>query len=174
MQSLPQYTGWVRIYRGRARCIPCRRFHFTMQYIITSEPRIGVALADEFNSNPRGRRAFIKESHDIVPHELVEWIKTMLQHEESHTRSHCSETEQGISENPEVVLQVDAATGLASQQNDTRAAMHTKLGFTQERFHCHIARYYPPKPHYDSARYRTSSHVARARSNPLRFVRSAR
>ena len=144
-----------------------------MQYIIKSEPRIGVAFADKFNRNPQGRRAFIKQSHDIVPHELVEWIKTMLQHEESHPRSHCSETEQGISENPEV-LQVVAATGLASQQNDTRAAMYTKLGFTQERFHCHIARYYPPMPHYDSARYRTSSHVARARSNPLRFVRSAR
>ena len=75
MQSLPQYTGWVRIYRGRVRCIPCRRFHFTMQYIIKSEPRIGVAFADKFNRNPQGRRAFIKQSHDIVPHELVEWIK---------------------------------------------------------------------------------------------------
>ena len=173
MQSLPQYTGWVRIYRGRVRCIPCRRFHFTIQYIIQSEPRIGVAFADKFNRNPQGRRAFIKQSHDIVPHELVEWIKTMLQHEESHPRSHCSETEQGISDNPEV-LQVVAATGLASQQNDTRAAMYTKLGFTQERFHCHIARYYPPMPHYDSARYRPYSHVSGARSNPLRFVRSVR
>ena len=173
MQSIPQYTGWVRIYRGIVRCIPCRRFHFAMKYIITSEPRIGVAFAEDFNGNTQARREFIKESHEIVPHELVEWIKTRLQHEESHPRSHCSETEQGISENPEV-LQVGAATGLASQQYDTIAAMYTKLGFTQERFHCHIARYYPPIPHYDSARYRPSSHVARARSNPLRFVRSAR
>ena len=116
MQSLPQYTGWVRIYRGCVRCIPCRKFRFTMQYIIKSEPRIGDAFEDKFNRNPQGRRAFIKQSQDIVPHELVEWIKTILQHEESHPKSHCSETEQGISDNPEV-LQVVAATGLASQQN---------------------------------------------------------
>ena len=173
MQSLPQYTWWVRVYRGVVRCIPCRRFHFALAYISTSQPKFGSAFADKFDSNPQSRRAFIKESHDIVPHELVDWIKTMLHHEERHPTSHCSETEQGISENHEV-LQVVAAIGLASQQNDTRAAMYTKLGFTQERFPCHIARYYPPIPHYDSARYHTSSHVARARSNPLRFVRSAR
>ena len=173
MQSLPQYTWWVRVFRGVVRCIPCRRFHFALAYISTSQPKFGSAFADKFNSNPQSRRAFIKESHDIVAHELVDWIKTMLHPEERHPTSHCSETEQGISENHEV-LQVVAAIGLASQQNDTSAAMYTKLGFTQERFHCHIARYYPPIPHYDSARYRTSSHVARARSNPLRFVRSAR
>ena len=144
-----------------------------MQLISGSEPRIGAAFADKFYRNPQGRLAFIKQSHGTPPHDLIEWIKTMLQPEESHPRAHSSETGQGISDNTEV-LQVITATGLASQQNDTIAAMHAKLAFTQERCHCHIARSYPPMPHYDSARYRPYPHVLRARSNPLRFVRSAR
>ena len=41
-----------------------------MKYIITSEPRIGVAFAEDFNGNTQARREFIKESHEIVPHEL--------------------------------------------------------------------------------------------------------
>ena len=144
-----------------------------MKLISASEPRIGTAFADKFYGNPQGRRAFIEQSHGTPPHDLIEWIKTMLQSEESHPRAHSSETGQGISDNTEV-LQVITATGLASQQNDTIAPMHTKLAFTQERRHCHIARYYPPMPHYDSARYRPYSHVSGARSNPLRFVRSVR
>ena len=97
----------------------------------------------------------------------------MLQNEESHLRSHSSETEQGISDNSEV-LQVITATGLASQQNDTRADMSTVPTFTQEHIHCHIVRYSLLMPHSDSARYRPSSHVPPARSNPFRFVKAAR
>ena len=104
MQSFPQCTGWIRIYRGRVRCIPCRRFLYTIQLISGSEPRIGAAFADKFYRNPQGRRAFIKQSHGTPPHDLIEWIKTMLQNEESHLRSHSSETEQGIADNSEVKI----------------------------------------------------------------------
>ena len=173
MQSFPQWTGWIRTSKNRVRCLLCRRFFSTMVNLSGNEPKLGSAFADMCYRNPKGRLAFIQKSHAIPPHELKEWIKTMLQHEESHPRSHSSEAEQCISVNSEV-LQAITATGLASQQNDTIAPMHTKLAFTQERCHCHIARYYPPMPHYDSARYRPYSHVSRARSNPLRFVRSAR
>jgi hypothetical protein len=173
MQSFPQCTGWIRITKNSVRCLLCRRFFTTMVHVSDNEPKLGSAFADMCSRSPKCRRAFIQQSHAIPPHELIEWIKTTLQHEENHPRSHSSELEQCISDNSEV-LQVITAPGLASQQNDTIAPMHTKLAFTQERRHCHIARYYPPMPHYDSARYRPYSHVSGARSNPLRFVRSVR
>ena len=130
--------------------------------MFTSDPSLRVACANKFVKTVWGRRAFIRQSHGILPDEMIQWIKTMLENEESHLRSHSSETEHGIADNSEA-LQVIIADCLASQ-----------LTFTQEHFHCHIARYNPSMPQSDSARHRPSSHVPPARSNPLRFVKAAR
>ena len=148
-------------------------YYSALEDVFTNDPPLRVAYMKKFVKNARGRRAFIRQSHGILPDEMIQWIKTMLENEESHLRSHSSETEQGIADNSEA-LQVIIADVLASQQNDTRADMYTVLTFTQEHFHCHIARYNPSMPHSDSARYRPSSHVPPARSNPSRFVKSAR
>ena len=138
------------------------RFYCALEDVFTNDPPLRVAYMKKFVKNARGRRAFIRQSHGILPDEMIQWIKTMLENEESHLRSHSSETEQGIADNSEA-LQVIIADCLASQ-----------LTFTQEHFHCHIARYNPSMPHSDSARHRPSSHVPPARSNPLRLVKSAR
>ena len=111
---------------------------------------------EKFNVN--GRRELKRQSMVILADEKVQWIKTMLQDEESHLRSHSRETEQGIAAHSKA-LQVIIADCLASQ-----------LTFTQD---CHIAMYNPSMAHSDSARHRPSSLVPPARSYPLRFVKSA-
>ena len=99
----------------------------------------------------RAVREFIIETHAIPPDEKVQWIKTVLQNEQSHPTVHSSEDEQAIAE---IVRSYD--------KHDRKR--------TQEHFHCHsIARYNPSMPHSDSARYRPSSHVPPVRSNPLPF-----
>ena len=117
-----------------------------------------------FEKNERGRRIFIRQSHVIPPDEMIQWIKTKVENEECHPTFHLRDTEpeQGIVNNAEGIQIIIA---------DCLAYDYT---FRQEHFHCHIARYNPSMPHSDSARYRPSSHVPPARSNPLRFVKSAR
>ena len=140
------------------------KFYSALEDVCTSDPSLRRAYANKFVKNCRGRRAFIRRSHGILPDEMIQWIKKGLENEESrvsHLSSHSRVTQQGIADNSEA-LQVIIADCLASQ-----------LTFTQEHFHCHIARYNPSMQQSDSARHRPSSHVPPARYNSLRFVKSA-
>ena len=152
-------------------CRKCCQFYIALDEVFLLDPLSRVAYMEKFNVN--GRRELKRQSMVILADEKVQWIKTMLQDEESHLRSHSRETEQGIAAHSKA-LQVIIAAVRTSQQNDTRADMYTVPTFTQEHIHCHIVRYNLLMPHSDSARYRPSSHVPPARSNPLRFVKSAR
>ena len=141
------------------RCKPCRRFYCALEDAFIEDPPLRKVYVNKFLKNARGRRAFIRFSHGVLPDELVHWISTMLENQGSRLRSHSCKTEQCTADNSEA-LQVIIADCLASQ-----------LTFTQD---CHIAMYNPSMAHSDSARHRPSSLVPPARSNPLRFVRSAR
>ena len=139
-------------------CNQCEGFFSALDDVFANDPSLRRASSGRFGSNMRAVREFIIETHAIPPDEKVQWIKTVLENEESHLRSHSSETEQGIADNSEA-LQVIIADCLASQ-----------LTFTQD---CHIAMYNQSMAHSDSARHLPSSLVPPARSNPLRFVKSA-
>ena len=141
------------------RCNQCDGFFSALHDVFANDPslRRPSTLCERFGSNMRAVREFIIETHAIPPDEKVQWIKTVLQNEQSHPTVHSSAKEQQITE---ILADIDERGG------------HKWL---QEHFHCHsIARYKPSMPHSDSARYRPSSHVPPARSNPLRFVKYAR
>ena len=154
-------------------------YHAALADMFINDPSLRDDYIELFeNSPPERRRQFIRRTHVIPPDEKGVRIRLSLIAEVDAERifgypSDDSEMEQGIADNSEAV-QVNIADGLASQQNDTSADMYTVLTFTHEHFHCHIARYNPSMPHSGSARYHPSSHVLPARSNPLRFVKSAR
>jgi hypothetical protein len=154
-------------------------YHAALADMFTNDPSLRADYIELFeNSPPERRRQFIRRTHVIPPDEKGVRIRLSLIAEVDAYRifrpvSDDSEMEQDTSGNSEAV-QVNIADGLASQQNDTSADMYTVLTFTHEHFHCHIARYNPSMPHSGSARYHPSSHVLPARSNPLRFVKSAR
>ena len=135
-------------------CKWCYMFYSALDEVFTNDPQLRVAYL--MNYNDKGRRQLIIESHGVARTANVQWLKTVLLY---------------FYNKP--MQAVDAAVG-TSQQNDTRADMSTVPTFTQEHIHCHIVRYSLLMPHSDSARYRPSSHVPPARSNPLRFVKSAR
>ena len=160
-------------FQDFVRCKQCMRFYCALEDAFIEDPPLREVYMNKFVKNARVRRAFIRSSHGILPDELVHWIYTMLENQESRPRSHSSETEQGIAAHSKA-LQVIIAAVRTSQQNDTRADMSTVPTFTQEHIHCHIVRYSLLMPHSDSARYRPSSHVVPARCNPFRFVKSAR
>ena len=136
------------------RCNQCDGFFSALHDVFANDPSLRRPSAERFGSNMRAVREFIIETHAIPPDEKVQWIKTVLQNEQSHPTVHSSETEHEIAD--------------MLRRNDEHKAR-------QEHFHCHsIARYNPSMPHSDSARYRPSSHVPPVRSNPLRFFKSAR
>ena len=123
------------------RCKPCLKFYAALEAVCTSDPSLRSTYGNRFTRNCRGRRAFIRRSHEILPDELIQWIKKGLENEESrvsHLSSHSRVTQQGIADNSEA-LQVIIADCLASQ-----------LSFTQEHIHCHIARYNPSMQQSDS------------------------
>ena len=152
-------------------------YHAALADMFTNDPSLRADYIELFENRPERRRKFIISTHVIPPDEKRVRIRLSLIAEADAERvfgfaSGDSEMEQGIADNSEAV-QVNIADGLASQQNDTSADMYTMLTFTHEHFHHHIARYNPSMPHSGSARYHPSSHVLPARSNPLRFVKSA-
>ena len=153
-------------------------YYAALEDMFTNDPSLRADYIELFENRAEHRRKFIISTHVIPPDEKRVRIRLSLIAEVDAERifgylSDDSEMEQGIADNPEAV-QVNIADGLASQQNDTSADMYTVLTFTHEHLHCHIARYNPSMPHSGSARYHPSSHVLPARSNPLRFVKSAR
>ena len=134
------------------RCKQCRMFFSALRISFFRYPALRDTYLQTFEFDTQRRRRFdlIEESKLVPNHYKLEWIKeVLLEASERVLRSDSSETGQG---------KVSIA--------DDR--------FAQEHFHCHIARYSPSMPHSDSARDRPSSHLPRARSNPLRFVKSAR
>ena len=163
MQSLPQSTGWIRVltaFPDYVLCKQCCGFYSALDEVFTNDPQLRVAYKENFNEI--GRRALILKSHKVPSELKYLWITAMLQ----RFTGIMGPTK------PQQRLLPRVAT---SQQNDTRAGNGMwVMFFTQEHIHCHIVRYSMLMPHSDSARYRPSSHVPPARSNPFRFVKSAR
>ena len=139
-------------------------FYDALASVKVSDPPIFTAYLKKFDYNQKGRRAFIRASHLKDRPALIQWIKTMVEDEECYCpwNLRATEPEQCIVNNAQRI-QIFIADCLAYD-----------YAFSQEHFHCHIARYNPSMPHSGSARYHPSSHVLPARSNPLRFVKSAR
>jgi len=139
-------------------------FYDALASVKVSDPPIFTAYLKKFDYNQKGRRAFIRASHLKDRPALIQWIKTMVEDEECYKQWNLPDTEPGRGiQNNAAGIQVIVADCLANDYT-----------FRQEHFHCHIARYNPAMPRSDSARYRPSSHVPPARSNPLRFVKAAR
>ena len=141
-------------------CKQCCGFYSALDEVFTNDPQLRVAYKENFNEI--GRRALILKSHKVPSELKYLWITAMLQRFT------------GIMDmtKPQQMFKARVAT---SQQNDTRAGNALwDMFFTQEHIHCHIVRYNMLMPHSDSARYRPSSHVPPARSNPLHFVKAAR
>ena len=146
------------------RCPLCMRFYITAGWMFKADPPLKDAYLKKFRENQKGLRIFIRHSHAKRFPELTQWIKKMVENKDCYCSWNLpfTEPEQDITNN---------ARGIQLIIADCLAYDYT---FRQEHFHCHIARYNPSMPHSDSARYRPSSHVPPARSNPLRFVKSAR
>ena len=153
-------------------------FYGALEDMFTNDPSLRVEYMELFGNSPERRRKFIISTHVIPPDEKRVLIRLRLIAEADSERlfgrpTDDIEIEQRIADNSEAE-QVNIADGLASQQNDMSADMYTVLTFTHEHLHCHVARFNLSMQHSGSARYRPSSHVLPARSNPLRFVKSAR
>ena len=168
MQSFPQCTVWIRVRKNWVRCRPCSRFLFAVDYMCATEPQLRMAYDMKFQGNANGRRAFTVRSHEVLPAELIQWIKAELQNVESHLRSlpsqkHTSHLcppglEQTISNNDEP-LQRFIADVLVAEQNETSAEMYPVHNFTQEIIHCHVTMSNQSTMHCYPARCNLSCHV---------------
>ena len=79
MQSFPQCTGLISVYKDWVRCKHGMLFLFALGYMCANVPQLQMAYVMKFQGNAKGRRAFIVRSHGILPAELMRWINIELQ-----------------------------------------------------------------------------------------------
>ena len=147
----------------RELCKRCYKFYSALDVVFTNDPPLRVAYKENFNE--KGRRTLIIQSHRIRSEQKVQWLREMLQY---YT---------GILELYETGFKPRFARPPWAdfpRPPWTNGIKHPTEESTEEHILCHIVRYNKLIPHSDSARYRPSSHVPSARSNPLCFVKSAR
>ena len=146
----------------RPLCKRCYMFYSALDEAFTNDPQLRVAYEENFNEI--GRRALILKSHKVPSELKYLWITAML---------HRFTGIMGPTPPQQMFKARDATSHIQLYRTRAGNGMWV-MSFTQEHIHCHIVRYNMLMPHSDSARYRPSSHVPPARSNPFRFVKSAR
>ena len=165
MQSFPQCTVWIRVRQTCVRCKPCIRFLLAVDYVYGTEPKLRMAYDMKFQGNANCRREFTVRSHGVLPAELIQWIKAVLQNVDSHlisvrSQKHTSHLcppgmEQTISNNDERTI----ADVLVAEQNEASAEMYPVHNFTQEIIHCHVTISNPSTMHCYPARCNLSCYV---------------
>ena len=146
----------------RELCKRCYKFYSALDVVFTNDPPLRVAYKENFNE--KGRRTLIIQSHRIRSEQKVQWLREMLQYYTGILELYETRFKPRFARPPWAVFPRPWTNGIKHPTEES----------TEEHILCHIVRYNKLIPHSDSARYRPSSHVPSARSNPLRFVKSAR
>ena len=146
----------------RELCKRCYKFYSALDVVFTNDPPLRVAYKENFNE--KGRCTLIIQSHRIRCEQKVQWLREMLVYYTGILELYGTGFTPRFARPPWAVFPRPWMNGIKHPTEES----------TEEHILCHIVRYNKLIPHSDSARYRPSSHVPSARSNPLCFVKSAR
>jgi len=98
----------------------------------------------KFQGNENRLRAFTVRSHNVLPAELIQWIKAEVQDARKHvSRLYPPGLEHPKLDNDERLQRFPP--GL--EQNDTSVETYPVRTFTQEITHCHVAMFNPSTMH---------------------------
>ena len=118
-----------------------------MDYICANNPTFRIVYDTKFQGNEYRIRAFTIRSHNVLPAELIQWIKAEVQDARKHvSRLYPPGLPHPKLDNDERLQRFNADV-LVVEENDTSAETYPVSTFTQEITHCHVAMFNPSTMH---------------------------